>query len=78
MSRFARFFATCLLLVSLSAVAMADGGQTQGTGFTSSEPPTDCTQGCVDTSTRVSEPDPWADFETVVTMSITLLSDILF
>ncbi len=36
MSKLNRFFASCLLIISLSVVALADGGETQG--------PTICTE----------------------------------
>ncbi len=44
MKKLTRFFATCLLVVSMSAVALADGGITQGPGLASPSPP-DCPTG---------------------------------
>jgi hypothetical protein len=78
MSKLARFVATCLLVVSLSAVVLADGGQTQGTGFTSPAPPTECSLGSVKTVTPVVRQDSLADLATVVTVSLTLLAEVIF
>ena len=39
MSKLNRFFASFLLIISLSVVAFADGGETQGPGICSYEPP---------------------------------------
>jgi hypothetical protein len=39
MSKLNRFFASFLLIISLSVVAFADGGETQGPGICSDEPP---------------------------------------
>lgn len=41
-----QFVATCLLVVSMSAVALADGGATQGPGLAAPLPPPDCTTAC--------------------------------
>ena len=43
MTKFARIFAICLLLISISGVTLADGGETQGPG--SPEPTPGETQG---------------------------------
>ena len=40
MSKLARLFATSMLVVSLSAVVLADGGETQGPNLPSPAPPT--------------------------------------
>jgi hypothetical protein len=38
MTKINRFFAVCLLITSMSAVAMADGGSTQGPSIYTDEP----------------------------------------
>lgn len=39
MTKINRFFAVCLLIGSMSAVAIADGGSTQGPSIYTDEPP---------------------------------------
>ena len=46
MTKLKRFCATCLLVVSISAVALADGGNTQGPEFAPPPPVEQCTTGC--------------------------------
>jgi hypothetical protein len=46
MHKLARFFATTLLVLSISFVTLAEGGNTQGPGLTSAPPPP--AEGCVD------------------------------
>jgi hypothetical protein len=47
MTKVIRFLATCLLVVSLAAVAFADGGETHGPGLTPPQPTTtECTTDC--------------------------------
>ena len=53
MKKLTRFFATCLLVVSLSVVALADGGATQGPGL-AAPPPTNCTTGCSEAENATS------------------------
>ena len=45
MAKFTRFFATSLLVLSMSFVAFADGGETQGPGSPVPPPPPGETQG---------------------------------
>jgi hypothetical protein len=78
MTKLTRFLATCVLVVSVFGAALADGGQTQGPNSTSPTPPLECSQGCEDSVTSASEPDPLADLATVATVSFTLLTELLF
>ncbi len=71
MTKLARFFATCLLVVSIFGAALADGGQTQGSDSASPVPPT------VKTVTPVVQQDSLADLAAVVTVSLTLLAGVI-
>jgi hypothetical protein len=59
MTNVIRFFATCLLVVSLAAVALADGGEIHGPGLAPPQPPTtECTTDCTDNEVTDSVPEP--------------------
>jgi len=81
MRKLARFFATGLLVLSMSAVALADGGQTQGSDFVTPPPvpPAD--------STVIESPSGYApnqaattslDFATGLEVFISVLTDSIF
>ena len=76
MTKLTRFFATCLLVVSLFGAALADGGQTQGPGSTSPPPSTECL-GSVQPVTPVVQQDSLADLAAVITVSLTLLAEVI-
>jgi hypothetical protein len=66
MTKLTRFFATCLLVASISAVALADGegGVTQGVPHAAAlPPPAECTTDC--SITAASEPVPDSSFDIV-------------
>lgn len=54
MTKLTRFFATCLLVVSISTVALADGGTVQGPPAPPPPPSAECTADC--SSASASEP----------------------
>lgn len=62
MTRLKRFAAVSLLIASISAIAVADGGSMQGPG--SPAPPPPCTVGCPNTSS--AEPAPHASIDPLV------------
>ena len=78
MTKLTRFFATCLLVVSLFGAALADGGQTQGPGSVSPALPAACTLESVECVTPMNSQDSLADLATVVTVSLTLLAEVIF
>ena len=78
MTKLTRFFATCLLVVSIFGAALADGGQTQGPSSASPVPPTECALGSVESVTPVATRDSLADLESVVTVSLSLLAEVIF
>jgi hypothetical protein len=74
MTKVIRFLATCLLVVSLTAVALADGGETQGPGLAPPQPPTtECTTDCTDNETPCPVPEPSVDVSDVVDVLVTWL-----
>ncbi len=78
MTQIARFFATCLLVVSIFGTALGDGGQTQGPNFASPVPPAECTLGSVESVTPAATRDSLADLGSVVTVSLSLLAEVIF
>ncbi len=54
MTKLTRFFATCLLVVSMSAAALADGGATQGPPAAVPTPSEECTTGCSEAENATS------------------------
>jgi hypothetical protein len=73
MTKVIRFFATGLLVVSLAAVALAEGGETHGTGLAPPQPPTmECTAGCSGDEEPCPVPDP-VDASEVANMLVTWL-----
>ena len=77
MSKLARLFATSVLIVSLSAVALADGGETQGPNLASPAAPTQCTLESVECVTPITKQDSLADLATVLTVSLTLFAEVI-
>jgi hypothetical protein len=73
MSKIARFFATSVLVVSLSAVALADGGETQGPNLALPAPSSEGVTAPTETVTLVVEQDPLADLAIVLTVSLSLI-----
>lgn len=74
MSKLTRFLATSLLVISMSAVALADGN-TQGPGI---PPPDECTENC--TVTEATAPAPEASSNVVDEMAtlVTCLLESIF
>ena len=77
MSKLARFFATSVLLVSLSAVALADGGETQGPNLAPPAPHTESSEGLP--GTLASSPAQASSIEiaTEVTLLVALLTNAI-
>jgi len=74
MTKVIRFFATCLLVVSLAAVALADGGETHGPGLAPPEPPTtECTANCTGNEASCLAPGPSVDLSDVANVLVTWL-----
>ena len=74
MTKVIRFLATCLLVVSLAAVALAEGGETQGPGLAPPQPPTtECTADCNGNEASCPEPEPWVDASEVANVFVTWL-----
>jgi hypothetical protein len=76
MTKLTRFFATCLLVVSLFSAALADGGQTQGPTSVSPAPSTEYL-GSVQPVTPVVQQDSLADLTVVITVSLTLFAEVI-
>ena len=76
MTKLTRFFATCLLVVSIFGAALADGGQTQGPNLAVPAPPAECNQASQETVTPVSGQES-LDLATVVTVSVALLAELI-
>ena len=74
MTKLTRFFATCLLVVSISGAALADGGQTQGPSSASPAPSTEC----LGSVQPVIQQDSLADLAAVMTVSLTLLAEVIW
>jgi hypothetical protein len=74
MTKVIRFFATWLLVVSLAAVALAEGGETHGPGLAPPQPPTtECTTHCPGNEAPCSLPEPSVDASDVVSALVTWL-----
>lgn len=73
MSKLNRFFASCLLIVSLSAVALADGGETQGPSIYSDPPavPAGQNPGSTGNSSTISDA-----LKTAESVAVWLLTEI--
>jgi hypothetical protein len=78
MSKLARFFAITLLVLSMSVVALAEGGNTQGPTITSTPPPP--AEGCVapcDLAVSSPEQGNSVDVSTEFAVLVALLTQIL-
>jgi len=74
MTKVIRFFATCLLVVSLAAVALADGGEVHGPSLAPPQPPTtECTADCTGNGATYPLPEPSVDAFDVANMLVTWL-----
>jgi len=74
MTKVSRFFATCLLVVSLASVALADGGETHGPGLASPQPPlTECTANCNGSEASFPMPEPSIDASDLANVLVTWL-----
>ena len=71
MPKVARFLATTLLVLSMSAVTLADGGNTQGPSITSQLPPP------VEGSTAPTAPSPEQGTSVYIPTELALLIDLL-
>jgi hypothetical protein len=59
MTKVTRSISTCLLALSLATVALADGGETHGSGLASPPPPpTECVTPCTSTEPSYPVQDP--------------------
>jgi hypothetical protein len=77
MTKLTRFFATCVLVVSISAVAWADGGSTQGPNIVPPSPPVEeCTTSC--TNSLTSPQPSSADTLTMADMFLIWLAESIF
>jgi len=78
MTRLARIFATGLVVISISAVTFADGGQTQGPSVVAPPPPAECTtMGCPDNIGSTSEQASSVDIAAEVALFVTLLAEAI-
>jgi hypothetical protein len=68
MKEFRRLLAISILLVSLSGVALADGGDTQGPPLAPPPPAGECTADC--TNSAVTSPTPTSDATTDLASNI--------
>ena len=76
MRKLARFFAISLLVLSISAVALGDGGQTQGPNVAQPPvPPVDGTTATQSPSEYSFEQTTSVDFETGLTIFISVLTN---
>lgn len=72
MTKVIRFFSTCLLVVSMAAVALADGGEVHGPGFAPPQPPSiECTANCNGNQTSYPVPEPSIDASDVANLLVT-------
>ena len=79
MTKVKRFFAACLLVVSLAAVALAEGGETHGPGLAPPQPPTtECTTDCIVNEAPSPLPVPSVDASDVANVLVTWLVQSLF
>jgi hypothetical protein len=74
MSKLARFFATGVLVVSVSAVALADGGDTQGPNLASPAPYTQSNTGSSGTVALSPAQGSSIEIATEVTLLVALLT----
>ena len=79
MHKLARFFATTLLVLSISFVALAEGGNTQGPGITSEPPPPAevCVSPC-DLAAYPPEQGSSVDIPTEFAVLVALLTQSIF
>lgn len=77
MTKLTRFFATCLLVVSIFSAALADGGQTQGPTSASPAPST-AYLGSVQPAAPVVQQDSLADLAAAITVSLTVLAEVIW
>lgn len=77
MKNLTRFFATCLLVVSMSAVALADGGITQTPGLAPPAPP-DCTTGCSEAENATSTQNLSVDTMIEAAKFVTWLAESIY
>lgn len=74
MTKVIRFFATCVLAVSMAAVALAGGGEIHGPNLAPPQPATtECTSDCADNGATCSGPEPSLDAFDVVNALVTWL-----
>lgn len=72
MTKVMRFFTTCLLVVSMAAVALADGGETHGPGLAPPQPPiTECTANCNGNEGSLPLPEPSIDASDLAKLLVT-------
>lgn len=77
MSKLARLFSTCLLVLSMCAATFADGGDTQGPGFAPPAHTSECNLVSRETVAPASEQDSLADLATVVIVPLILLAEVI-
>lgn len=77
MSKLARFFATSMLVVSLSTVALADGGETQGPNLASPAPHPGSSAGSPGTMALSPVQDSSIEIATEVTLLVALLTQTI-
>lgn len=77
MTRLARLFATGLVVISISAVTFADGGQTQGPNAVAPPPPTEYTMAPLDKIGSTPEQASSVDIATEVVFFATLLAEAI-
>jgi hypothetical protein len=77
MSKLARFFATSVLVVSLSAVALADGGETQGSDLASPAPCAESNTGSSGSIALSPTQDSAIEIATEVTLLVALLTSAI-
>jgi hypothetical protein len=74
MTKVIRFLATGLLVVSLAAVALAEGGETQGPGLAPPESSTtECIADCNGNEATCPAPELWVDASEVANVFVTWL-----
>jgi hypothetical protein len=77
MTTLMRFISTCLLVLLLATVALADGGETHGTGLASlPPPPTECVVPCISTEPSYSvQEDPSLNAAELANVLVSWLSE---
>lgn len=79
MTKLTRFFATCILVVSISAVAWADGGTTQGPNIAAPPPPVEeCATVCPENVTFTPQQPSSVETLTLADMFIIWLAESIF